>query len=476
MDEILGPLRSALDDPSPYVRVGAVNSLYRIASKTAAELLLDEHAAALSSTAPADEVAALGAQLARTRSGRAAELAARLLNADQLAVLDVLNTGDAARWAGYVDTEAKGAGLPDYAKEMLVSYSHAWAGLGDDMTGRARSVSDADRNRNARDAIEHWQEVYDLDGVPQQSMQKLYNTMKSLGAPEASRGRDSLVKVAITEPDPVVRAIAGHALPELGLKGSTPLMARMGARFNRAGSSAIRGYFAEEALQQFSDNGTARALTSAALTWAGAPQMRAARVLANMPVEAALPQLAWSALNGGNAAERAAAYDLLDRIVRGDARLAVGPHRYGAGQIVSGELGWFTEIAGRAGARDWTSYPDIAIPVLRGAIGAMPREAASAPTPTSLQEAIKISAGLAPGIGGSLLDTMKRGFSWTGLGEPKLPAVKLTRHPHAEFPASCRLGDNVLLKIRLLPSQAEARNATSLIPYSSWHSSRHNLK
>jgi len=485
MDEILGHLRSALNDPSTYIRVGAVNSLYRIAPVGAAEMLLDECAGALKAAAPAEEAAALGAQLARTRSSRAAELAARLLNADQGVILDELNTGDAARWAGYVDTQAKGVGLPDHAKEMLVAYSNAWTGTDYDPVERPRSLSDAERSKSAGNAIDYWRGIYGLDGVPEQSRQKLDDTVKLLNEKEWPRARDNLVKVAITEPNPVVRAIVGHALPKLGLDGSSPLLAafskpdaklfreiyptfrdRIRARYNSVGPGPISAYLAEEALQQFSDNGTARALTSAALTWAGAPQMRAERVLANMPVEAALPQLTWSALNGGNSIERAAAYDLLGRIVKGDARLNVGPHRYGAGQIVSGGLDWITEIAGGSSARDWTSYPDIAIPVLRGAISAMPREAAPAPAPKSTQEATRIAADLAPGTGGSLLDTMKRSFSWGGLGgKPKLPAVKLTRHPHAEFPANCHLGDSVVLKVRVLPSQADGTLSPFDVPF-----------
>lgn len=487
MDGNFAPLRSALYDQSAYVRIGAASALHAIAPRAAAEKLLDERAAMLGFSAPAEETAVLGVELARMRSDKAAQLAARLLKDDHIAVSGMLDMHDAARWADYVDSRARNAGLSERVKETLALYPRAWAGSGDDPIVRGLSASHTERGKNAREAIEYWQHVYKIDAAPPQSRRKLDDTIELLDTSNWLLARDDLVSVAIAEPDPVVRAIACHALPELGLDGSTPLMAafsgtgvslpremyptfrdRMRARLNGVGPRELGAYFAEEALQQFHDGGTARALVSAALVWDGAPQMRAERVLANMSVEAALPELTLSALNRTAPAERRAAYDLLGRIVRGDdARLGIRPHRYGAGELVTGKLDWIIDVAGRTTtARDWTAYPDIAIPVLRGAIGAMPREQAPASLPSSPQVAIDTATGFARATGGGFVDSFRRSFSWGGFsGKPTLPGVKLTRYPQAQFPANCHLGDSVSLKVRLLPTPVEGARAPFDLPF-----------
>jgi hypothetical protein len=487
MELPLDLLRSALKDRSRFVRMGAAAALAYLAPGAAAALL-DERADTLpvGETEP-EEMAALGLGLARAGSDKHLGLAASVLKDDRQAVFNVLTGRERKSWIDYIDLRGRSVGLSDQVREMLASYRAALSG---EWTERVHDVaivpppiSAEERSKNALEAFERWREVFaEAISMRPSSEEKLQATIEHLRAADVQRARDDLLAFAIAEPDPAIRAIAGRALPAFGLDASAPLLATLSgqpglkppravyptireearARFSGMNQRELAKVFAAEALQQFTDDDTARAITSAALAWEGEPQAFAERVLARMPVEAALPELAWSSVNRPDAADRAGAHGLLDRIVKRDPDLGIDTHRFGPNEAIPGGLDWLEEIAGRApNTRDWTAYLYIAVPVLREAIALMPR-AVLHTIPETAQAALRGASDFVRSVPTTgLFDSVKRTFGFGGARR----ATRLPRYPQARFPERCKRDDEAVLEVRLLPTAADGTHAPFEVPF-----------
>ena len=169
---------------------------------------------------------------------------------------------------------------------------------------------------------------------------------------------------------------------------------------DRVGPGPISAYLAEEALQQFFGQWHGPCARRAQHL-PGQVRLRdaAEHVLTDVRSKAGVAATYLVGIERRKFDRAAAAYDLLLPHRRGDARLNVGPHRYGAEQVTranSGRRRGSREVAGAAvtGPATLTSPS----PVLRSTMSAMPREAAPAPAPKSTQEATQdCRRGLAPG-------------------------------------------------------------------------------
>src|SRR5207248_2531438 len=125
-------------------------------------------------------------------------------------------------------------------------------------------------------------------------------------------------------------------------------------------------------------------------------------------------------------------------------------------------LNWLVEVAGRAAStRDWTAHLDIAVPVLREAIALLPRAALRA-VPETAETSLRGGGGFVRSVHiTGFLDSVKQTFGFGGTR----PTIRLTRYPQARFPEHCRLDDDVLLEVRLLPTAADGTHAPFEVPF-----------
>ena len=122
-------------------------------------------------------------------------------------------------------------------------------------------------------------------------------------------------------------------------------------------------FLASEALERFEDPETTFALINAAITWRPSARAAAARVIAHMSANRALPPLLWSALNLPSGAERQAAADLLDRILGSEEALGMRAHHINSTELEPDQLNWLREIRdGGLAERDWMADPSLALP------------------------------------------------------------------------------------------------------------------
>jgi len=467
-------LRTAFADRSRWVRLGAVAAAPYLARDQAAGLLA-ESLSTLDEKSSGD-TAVLAVALARAgASDLALSLVSRLLQEDEGALREILNAPTGSPWAEELRRRAETLRLPAVSR-ILAGFYMAWH-----VSTRQRAPSpqepwtDQERATYVRKKLRDWSEIITSGNneLLDPSADSIFDAaVEQVAAGEIMGGAARLVDVAVMHPNPFIRNIACHVLPEFGTDASPLLLTTVageggprpgqdvfnsiveeagGVRLRGVTSESLGAFLAADALEDFVDPGTARAVTSAALAWEGEPKLRVERVLAHMGADVAFPTLLWSALNLPQASDRRAAFALLERIVGRDETLGHIPLRIEQSEVNPGILHWVVDVAARLpNPHDWTADVDVALPIVHEAVRLardITDEGAQRPyrMPRTAERATDFARST-PGPG--VLQRMARRLS--NLVRPSV--TRLPRHPEIKFPARCHRGDEVTLSVQLLPA------------------------
>lgn len=461
-DEPLRSLAKALGDASSWIRLGAAQASPWLAP-TGARQLLTERAEALMEDLPIDEVAVVAVALARA-GGNPLPLVSALLRSDP----DTVRTALMQRhdeWTRFAN-ERIGVLGRDQRFRLLMPFWASWRAAreaGREPGERTNKDEATRRAEYALTTLRHWHQLMTGDEKASNELLKRHSrkAISLLEDGNAAEGAAELAKIAITSPDWIDRFAAQHALPVLGTTAAAPLMDILAGKGGpMPDADTLRGVgdelnvgapvdlepdtlqilLASEALERFKDPETTFALINAAMNWRPSARAAAARIIAHMSANRALPPLLWSALNLPSSAERQAAADLLDRILDSEEALGIRAHHIDSTELASHQLDWLREILdGGLAKRDWMADTSLVLPVVGEAIsivpevvGALGRQYSTLPT-----------ASRAAFFQGSLqrLQSFFRN---------PLPQQVQARPPKVSFPEFCRVDSAEQLSVELL--------------------------
>ncbi len=461
-DEPLRSLVKALWDASPWIRLGAAEASPWLAP-TGARKLLAERAEALMDNLPIDEAAVVAVALARA-GGDPLPLIASLLRSDPDTVRTALMRPH-AEWTRFANERIREIG-GNRRFGLLMPFWASWRAAREPRreTGERTNKDESTlRAESALSTLRHWHQL--MTGDEKASAELLQRNCREaislLAEGNAAEGAVQLARVAITSPEWIDRYAAQHALPVLGTAAAAPLMDILAGRDGpMPDANTLRGvaeelharlpdgltpdnlqlFLASEALERFEDPETAFALINAAITWRPSAGAAAARVIAHMSANRALPPLLWSALNLPSGAERQAAADLLDRILDSEEALGMRAHHINSTELEPDQLNWLKEIRdGGLAERDWMADTSLALPVLGATIAIVPdvvgelgRQYYTLPT---------------AGRANFFQNSMRQLRS---LFRDPLPQQVQARPPRISFPEFCRVGDSEQLSVELL--------------------------
>jgi hypothetical protein len=478
-------LLTALGDRSRWVRIGAAKAAAYLAPDTAVELL----AARMPSLDANSPVDTSGYAVALARAGAsdlALSVASGLLRQEPKQLRILCEMPNANPWAEALAERSRAIGLPGGASRVLLGFYTAlhqgWAS--NRSFPPAETWTDQDRSDYLQRALWNWRQEVGDDSLFGPSPDRLFEpAIQRVADGDIPGAAELLVEVAITNPNPFLRRLACRVLPNFGTDSSPILLVSLGGHaalrpgpdvFNSIAVEANNGrlrmtaerlgaFLAAEALRDFTDFGTARAVASAMLAWQGESKLRAERVLAHMAVDVTFPTLSWFALNLPQQSDRRTAALLIDRIIGGDEKLGRAPLRIGSAVVGPSALNWVSELVGRSpNPSDWSSDPEAAFPILREALlfaGDVGDEGGllSPKTPPTLDRATDFALSI-PKYSGvrRFADMLRNLFS--------SPDTELSRYPLIKVPSQCDRGQEVILSAQLMAAPGTDTASAIWIP------------
>lgn len=472
--EPISALAAALDDRSRWVRLGAARTAPYLARAAAPELLT-RRLSILGAEPDPVEAVTLALALARAGIDSLPQLSA-VLQDDKARLEDALGQ-DYDHWARYLN--ARPSKLPRGTVSALERYFVAWR-TRERPIPLPTSPAEGWRARSLLSHYHSWEGRITSFGASAELTRRIAEgfgpVVQRLEAGDADGAVPLLVETAVSSATDWVRFIANRLLARVGPDAAAPLIRLLGGASGPMPSaeafaamaldlggealrdmdaSALAAVFAGEALQQFGDADTSLALAGAALNWPGPARARAARVLAHMSADAALPALVWSAYHLPRAAERQAAISLLDRIVAKDEAFGIRFHRVGSTELNPGALNWMASLARRSVAPpEWSTDLSVAAQILGAAIETVPEVVGRVNIMYSDVE---------PNHRVSLFNRSVRdlaGMAWLGAAPATQP-----RYPEATMPAHCKLGSEVTLSVRLLAEAGDGTRGQFDVPF-----------